>query len=153
MRRRFTFYSAFLDIKKSISKNRIPDIKKWFLDINKIHVLIWRNVFWGAVYYKLSISWYQEFYFFISRIHFLISRNKIIAIKKWNLFLISRNPILDIKKSISWYQEFDFLLDIKKYILSRRFTTLLVFLNIKNLISWNQEMEFLISRIWFLDIK
>ena len=40
------------------------------------------NVYAAPFYYLLSISWHQEFYFFISR-----------------------NRILDIKNSISWYQE------------------------------------------------
>ena len=73
------------------------------------------------------ISWYQE-------IHFLISRNRILDIKKYSLFL-------DIKKSNSWYQEIDFLI-------SR-----ILFLDIKNSISWYQEFYFLISRNRFLDIK
>ena len=93
-------------------------------------------------YYLFSISWYQEFDFLISRNHFLISRNIILDIKKWNLFL-------DIKKS-----EFLISRNIHNFLLSR-----IVFLDIKNFISWYQEIDFLISKniSWyqkiFLDIK
>ena len=109
----------FLDIKNSfmMARNIILDIKKWnairFLgrqnklnDIyQEIDYLISRNVFWGAVLLFIK--------------YFLISRNIIIDIKKWNLFL-------DIKKSNSWYQEIDFLisrnriLDIKKYLINSK---------------------------------
>ena len=69
--------------------------------------------------------------------YFLISRNRILDIKKYLLFL-------DIKKSISWYQEIDFLI-------SR-----ILFLDIKKTISWYQKIfldikkKILISRIHFL---
>ena len=62
-------------------------------------------------------------------------------------FLISRNGILDIKKSISWYQEFHFLIFKIR------------FLDVKNSISWYQEIvniswyqgiQFLISRFHYL---
>ena len=84
----------------------------------------------------------------------MISRNRIVDIKKWNSwykemeFWISRNRFLDIKNSISWYQEFAFLIF---------------------LISWYQKFDFLVSRNklhflisrmiflyikkWILDIK
>ena len=98
---------AFFDIKNSfswyqfeflISGNRILDIKKYlsFLDITKsnswyqkIEFLISR-----ILDIKNSISWYQEIeflisktswyqkYFLISRIYFLIPRNRILDIKK-----------------------------------------------------------------------
>ena len=140
MRRRFTIYSAFLDINNSIE----------FL-ISRNHS---RNVFWCAVllfikYFLISrISWYQEF-------HFLISRNKI--------------RFLDIKNSISWmnswYQK-NQILDIKKYLMNSKTahqnTFLEWFLDIKNSIFWYQEMciiflyqeiEFFISRNAFLDTR
>ena len=75
--------------------------------------------------------------------YFLISRNRILDIKKSNSwyqeiftiswyqeieFLISRNRFFDIKKLIFWFQEFDFLISRNKF-------------------------HFLISRIIFLDIK
>ena len=102
----------FLDIKKSISwYQELPllNYTKPFLDI------------------KNSNSWYQEFDFLISRIWFLDIKKWILDIKKWILdikkwileikkwildikkyLLISRNRIIDIKKSNSWYQEFGF---------------------------------------------
>ena len=150
-----------LDIKKSnswykkmhilISRIRFLDIKKWntFIDNKKsnslyqeiiswyqeIDFLIWREMYSEALfYYLLCISWYQEFDFLISRIPFLISQNKFLDIKKWNIFL-------DIKKSNSWNHEINFL--ISKY----------RFLDIKNSIPWYQVFDFYISRIWFLDIK
>ena len=106
----------------------------WYQDF-----LISRNIFQPPFYYLLSISWYQEF-------EFLVSRNI-------NFFLISRNIFLDIKNSISWYQEIHFLisrniiLDIKKWHF---------FLDIKISISWYQEFksnDFLILGIRFFDIK
>ena len=73
-------------------------------------------------------------------------------------FLISRNGILDIKKSISWcqknniswYQEMDFLISRNDFLISGiRF-----FLYQEMcIISWYQEIEFLISRNAFLDIR
>ena len=79
MRRRFPIHSAFIDIKNSIS---------WYQEMYSE----------APFYYLLSISWYQEFDFLISRIH----------------FLISRNIILDIKKYKSWYQEMKFISWYKK---------------------------------------
>ena len=61
------------------------NILGWFLRESKFftfHVNL--NAYWQPL---LSISWYQEIDFLISRIHFLISRNIILDIKKWNLFL------------------------------------------------------------------
>ena len=131
--------NAFLDIKNSISwyqeiihiswyqKIEYPDIKKSFLDIKKS--ISWYQEMYSEapIYYLYSISCYQVFDFLISRNHFLISRNIILDIKKWNLFL-------DIKKSITWYQEIHFLISKNS------------FLDIKNSISWYQEIHFLISR-------
>ena len=97
-------------------------------------------------------------------------------------FLISRNEILDIKKSNPWYQEIDFLISRNQihFLISRNgiLDKLISFFDIKNYISWYQGMnswyekiEFLISRnifwgnvllfieylfisrIWLLDIK
>ena len=117
MRRRFTIYSAFLDIKNSISwyqemnswyQEIFLDIKNsisWYqefdflisrlriLDIKKSNSWYQETYFEALFYYSLSISWYQEIDLLISRIHFLISRNEI-------HFLISRNRFLDIKKYI-----------------------------------------------------
>ena len=68
----------------------------------------------------------------------MISRNEI-------YFLISRNRIIDIKKSNSWYQETHFLissnriLDIKKYLI--------------NIVKRRLKFYFLISRNGFLDVK
>ena len=95
MRRPFTIYSAFLDIKNSIC---------WYQEIHFLvsrkvyHFLISRN---RILDIKICMFWYQE-------LDFLISRNRILDIKKYLLFL-------DIKKSISWYQKI--FLDIKKYFL------------------------------------
>ena len=92
MRRRFTIYSAFLDIKNSIS---------WYQEI-------------------IHISWYQKIEFLISRNHFLISKIDFLILRNvfWGAlllllkyFLISRIWFLDIKKSF---------LDIKKYLHSKR---------------------------------
>ena len=74
MRHRFTIYSAFLDIKNSIS---------WY---QEIHFLISWNAFPDV---KNSTSWYQEI------IHI---KNRIPDIKKSFL-----NSFLDIKKYNSWY--------------------------------------------------
>ena len=93
--------------------------RNWILDIKICIFFIKNSIF------DIKNSWYS----WILEIEFLISRNIY-------YFLISRNRILDIKKSISWYQEFYFLisrnrfLDIKKY-----------FLISKN-ISWYQEFIF-----------
>ena len=83
LRRRFTIYLVFLDIKNLISR------------------------------YQEFISWYQEIQFLISRneMHFLISRNWFLDINNsisWYQeidFLILIIRFLDIKKSISWCQE------------------------------------------------
>ena len=103
MRRRFTIYSAFLDIKNSIS---------WY---QEIHFLISRNAFFDI---KNSISWYQEIIhiFWYQEIEFLISRNDFLISRNWFLdikmcilrrrFTIYLKVFLDINNLISWYQEF-----------------------------------------------
>ena len=80
MRRRFTIYSAFLDIKISIS---------WYQEIHFLICVLYLDI-------KKSNFWYHE-------IHFLISRIRFLDIKKYFLIsrihvLISRNLFLDIKK-------------------------------------------------------
>ena len=136
-------------------------------DVTCIVITIQRNIliaisYEAPLYYLLSISWYKEFDFLISRNEFLISRNRILYIKQnrestkgyswmrmnWemNSWYQEMNSwyqeiFFDIKSSISWYQEIKFLisriwfLDIKKWVL-----------DIKNSISWYQEIKFLISR-------
>ena len=55
---------------------------------------------------KNSISSYQEFHFFISRIPFLHIKKTV----PQNTFLDIEKSISWYKKMISWYQEFDFLI-------------------------------------------
>ena len=139
MRRRFTIYSAFLDIKNSISWYQ--EINSWYQEIFLISRSFWYQEFDFLISrnrildIKNSIFWYQEFDFLISRNdkYFLISRIRFPDIKNsnWyqeNEFLISKNAYLNIKNSTSWYQEIIH-------------------------ISWYQKIEFLISRNRFLDIK
>ena len=83
--------------------------------------------------------------------------------------MISKNQILDIKKSISWYQEMyseapfllfikyflisrneiyflisrNQILDIKKYLINSKNSGLNIFLDIKKWISWYQEINFI----------
>ena len=131
MRRHFTIYSAFLDIKNSISwyqemnywyKEIYFDIKKYFL-ISRIRFLDIKNYFlisrirfldikiWildikkSNSWYQKCISWYQEFDFLISRnnTHLLISGNRILDIKKCILDI--KNRFLDTKKCI-WRRRF-----------------------------------------------
>ena len=60
-------------------------------------------------------------------------------------FLISRNRISDIKNSHSWYHVFEFLISSIHFLISR-----IRILDIRNSISWYQKFDFLISRIHFL---
>ena len=128
--------------------------------INEAFFSIWYQEFDFLI--SRNIFWYQEFHFlisrnnkylFVSRIHFLISINRILDINNYKLFLDIKklNSFLDIKNSISWYQEIIHIFltsknripDIKK-----------PFLDIKKSISWYQELLlFFISTKGLLDIK
>ena len=88
MRRRFTIYSAFLDIKNSISwyqvvhfpswyqdihflisKNRIPDINKSFLDIDNRFIVIKKSIYWWKNE-SISTSTSQTFRSWVAIFHF-----------------------------------------------------------------------------------
>ena len=115
----------------------------WYQEIdflisrNKTHILISRN----------QISDIKN-----QKLHFLISRKIFGAVVSLLIkyFLISRDGILDIKKWNPWYQEFDFLIsrNINYFLISRN-----GILDIKKWNSWYQEIDFLIWRIPFLNIK
>ena len=113
----FLIPSGFLAIKKWNTWYQVID----FLIYREIEFLISKNIFCAAVLLFIK-------YFLMSRNinYFLISRNRILDIKKWLLDIKKWNSrFLDTKNSISWYQEINF-------------------------ISWYQELYFLISRNEFL---
>ena len=117
LRRRFTIYLVFLNIKNLISWyqelecliSRIP-----FFYIKK-YLLILQIRKWNS-WYEEMISWYKEFNFLISKIEFdfLISGNIFLDIKK---VLIKKSRYQEIlhkwengaSEYIAWYQEIVFL--------------------------------------------
>ena len=115
----FSWYQEFDFMDFFISRIRFLDIKKWILDIRKSNY--WcqeilknsktepQNIFHDnkkpISWYQEMISWYQEFDFFLYQEMFLF-----LYIKKCFYFFISRNRVLDIKKSISWCREMYFLI-------------------------------------------
>ena len=92
------------------------------------------------------IFWYQIFYFLISENDFLISRNPIFDIKKSTL-------LSGIKNSISWYQEIVFLisqiriLDIRKWFfeIKKPFFDINNYFLISIINYWYQKFELLIQ--------
>ena len=121
MRRLFTIYSLFFDIRKWISWYQEIKSNFWY---QKIDFLISKNRFSDI---KKKIFWYQiQFipYFLISKILFFDIRQWIswyqeIKIIFWYQkidFLTSR--FFDIRYSICWYQEIDFLTSKNDFLIS-----------------------------------
>ena len=100
------------------------------------------NSIWGAV-----LLFIQHFLISRNNTHFLISRNRILDIKK-SLISLSRNHFL-ISKNVFWGAV---LLFIKYFLISRIWFLDIKnsFLDIKNLISWYQEF---ISNSWYQEMK
>ena len=127
MIRRYTIYSAFLDI-----KNSFLDIKNstqnnlglgLFLDIKKLNS--WSRTQILDIKKSISISWYQE-------INFLISENNM--------------NLCWYQEMTSWYQKFDFLIGLSRNVYFYFLISKSRIIDIKKCISWYQEMYFLISR-------
>ena len=102
LRRRYTFYQVFLDIKNLISwyQELISKYNSWYQEMifiswyKEMELLISR---YGIIDIKKSISLYQEFDFLIVNISWY---QEIVNISWYQeiKFLISRNPFLDIKR-------------------------------------------------------
>ena len=114
MRGSFTIYSAFLDIKNSISWSQ--EMNNWYPEI---YVISWyQEIYSEAPFYYLlfldknSNSLYQEIEFLISGYIYIISWYQEIYSEApfYNLLSISSYQEIKFKNSISWYQEMELLI-------------------------------------------
>ena len=99
------------------------------------------------------IFWYQIFYFLISENDFLISRNPIFDIKKSSLFSGIKNSISWYQEIVFWYHKFEFLISENDFLKSKNlflisiiiFWYQLLIIDIKKSNFWYQKNHFLIT--------
>ena len=120
--------------------------KNWFLDIKK----------------SIAFLWFQKLIFWYKKIHFLISTNQFLDIKKLDWFVIKKWAwfFYFVMKWIYWYKKIDFF-DIKKYIINSKTTPQLAVFNcfflyseiIFNKKNWIKKNPFLDIKILIFDLK
>ena len=104
----------FLDIKNHflISRNRIFDIRKSFSDIKKELGIFYikKLIFWSQIVKFLKSKnnlffWYEELDFLILEYNLLISKIRILDIRKWNFDIKKWFVFSDIRNRFFLYQK------------------------------------------------